>query len=147
MQIPILSGIYADISPDFRTSYPVNMIPVAKTTGISEGYLRPVDGIEEVGNGPGTNRGAILWKDKIYAVMGPNLISIDEAGNIAENLFTVNGTNRVRFTYGFDNLVFQANHNLYLYDGQQPTPFNMVQMKLILILSMHCRFYAMKSTR
>jgi hypothetical protein len=28
MQIPIVSGIFADTSPDLRTSYPVNMLVV-----------------------------------------------------------------------------------------------------------------------
>jgi len=34
MQIPILSGVYANQAADFRTSYPRNMIPVPKKTGI-----------------------------------------------------------------------------------------------------------------
>jgi len=28
MQLPIVSGIFADTSPDLRTSYPVNMLVV-----------------------------------------------------------------------------------------------------------------------
>ena len=42
MQIPILDGIYTDNNSDFRTAYPVNLIPVPKGQGISAGYLRPV---------------------------------------------------------------------------------------------------------
>ena len=49
MQIPILNGIYTDNGPDLRTSYPVNMVPVPKNSGISSGFLRPGDGI--VANG------------------------------------------------------------------------------------------------
>ena len=49
MQISILNGIYTDNGPDFRTSYPVNMVPVPKNSGISTGYLRPGDGL--VANG------------------------------------------------------------------------------------------------
>jgi hypothetical protein len=30
MQIPILNGIYADSTPELRTAYPVNMVPVPK---------------------------------------------------------------------------------------------------------------------
>jgi hypothetical protein len=33
MQIPILSGVYADTSPAPRVSYPVNMQPVSIVTG------------------------------------------------------------------------------------------------------------------
>ena len=45
VQIPILNGIYTDNGPDFRTSYPVNMVPVPKSIGMNEGFLRPADGI------------------------------------------------------------------------------------------------------
>ena len=31
MQIPILDGIYTDNNSDFRTAYPVNLIPVSYT--------------------------------------------------------------------------------------------------------------------
>jgi hypothetical protein len=61
MQIPILNGIYADAAPDFRTSYPKNLVPVPKQTGISAGYLRPADGVVEAGTGPGVGRGGINW--------------------------------------------------------------------------------------
>ena len=45
MQIQILNGIYTDNGPDLRTAYPVNMVPVPKQSGISNGFLRPGDGI------------------------------------------------------------------------------------------------------
>jgi putative ABC transport system ATP-binding protein len=48
MQIPVLSGIYADGDADFRSSYPVNLVPVPKDSGVSQGYLRPADGIVEL---------------------------------------------------------------------------------------------------
>ena len=48
MQIPILDGIYTDNNSDFRTAYPVNLIPVPKGQGISAGYLRPAEGINHV---------------------------------------------------------------------------------------------------
>ena len=56
VQIPILNGIYTDNGPDFRTSYPVNMVAVPKTNGISEGFLRPADGIVANGTGPGQSQ-------------------------------------------------------------------------------------------
>jgi hypothetical protein len=34
MQIPIVSGIFADTSPDLRTSYPVNQLVVPMSSGI-----------------------------------------------------------------------------------------------------------------
>ena len=54
VQIPILNGIYADTGPDLRTSYPVNMVPVPKGNGISNGFSRPADGIVGNGTGPTT---------------------------------------------------------------------------------------------
>ncbi len=117
MNIPILSGIYADVSPDFRTSYPINMVPVSKSTGVSEGYLRPADGIKEItptGDAiEGKSRGAIYWNGKIYSMMGGSLVCIDE-NNVVTSIGSLSGTNRVRFTYGFDYLAFQANNNLYV---------------------------------
>jgi hypothetical protein len=51
MQIPILNGIYTDSTPELRTSYPVNLVPVPKQSGISNGFLRPGDGIVPTAQG------------------------------------------------------------------------------------------------
>ena len=59
MQIPVLAGIYTDNGPDFRRSYPVNLVPVALPNGISNGYVRPADGARIVSTGPGIDRGGI----------------------------------------------------------------------------------------
>ena len=50
--IPILSGISAS-GADFRSAYPVNLVPVPKVQGISQGYLRPAEGIVAVADGGG----------------------------------------------------------------------------------------------
>ena len=63
--IPILNGIYTDDAADFRTSYPINMVPVPKQQGISAGYLRPADGIVELGTGPGIDRGGRRAGDRL----------------------------------------------------------------------------------
>ena len=116
MQIPILNGIYADASPDFRTSYPKNLVPVPKQTGISAGYLRPADGIVEAGTGPGINRGGINWNGMIYRVMGTKLVKIASDNTVTE-IGDVGGTGRVTFTYGFTYLAVASGGNLFLYDG------------------------------
>lgn len=116
MQIPIINGIYADTSPDFRTSYPVNLVPVPKQTGISAGYLRPADGIVEAGTGPGVNRGGINWNGTLYRVMGSQLVSIDEFNNVT-TIGSVGGSGRVTFAYGFTYLAIASGGNLFLYDG------------------------------
>jgi hypothetical protein len=116
MQIPILNGIYTDSSPNFRTSYPVNLIPVPKSTGISEGYLRPADGIVKVGDGPGGNRGGINWNGDLYRVMGSKLVKVNDNGTYSVIGDVGNGP-RVTFAYSFDYLAVAAGNRLYLYDG------------------------------
>lgn len=116
MQIPILNGIYTDETPDFRTSYPRNYVPVPKDQGISKGYLRPADGIEERGSGPGIDRGVINWNGVEYRVMGTNLVRIDSAG-VATTLATIPGAGQVRFDYSFDRLAIAANGSLFYWNG------------------------------
>lgn len=116
VQIPILSGIYADTSPDFRTSYPRNLVPVPKDTGIAQGYLRPADGIAELGTGPGVNRGGIFWNGVLYRAMGTKLVSISK-DNIVTEIGDIGGSGRVSFTYGFTYLAVTSSGNLFLYDG------------------------------
>lgn len=116
MQIPILNGIYTDASPNFRTSYPKNLVPVPKQTGISAGYLRPADGIVEAGTGPGINRGGINWNGTLYRVMGTKLVSIAEDNTVTE-IGDVGTGNRVTFDYGFTYLAIASGGRLYLYDG------------------------------
>ena len=82
MQIPILNGIFTDNGPDFRTSYPVNLVPTPKSNGISEGFLRPADGIIGNGTGPGTDRGAINWNGVCYRVMGSKFCSVAADGTV-----------------------------------------------------------------
>lgn len=116
MQIPILNGIFTDSTPDFRTSYPVNLVPVPKSTGISEGYLRPAEGIVKLGDGPGPNRGGINWRDQLYRVMGTKLVRVAQNGTTTE-IGDVGSGGRVSFTYGFDYLAVASGGRLYLYDG------------------------------
>lgn len=116
MQIPILNGIFTDQSGDFRTSYPINFIPVPKKQGISNGYLRPAEGIDLVGTASGICRGSINWKGVLYAVMGSKLVSISETGTITE-IGDVGHGGTVSLTYSFTHLSVSSNKNLFLYDG------------------------------
>jgi hypothetical protein len=112
MQIPILSGIVAD--GEFRTEYPVNLIPVPKATGISDGYLSPAWGI--VANSTGQDRGGIEWNGKLYRVLGADLCRIESNGGITL-IGTIGGTGRVSMTYGFTYLAVASGGQLWLYDG------------------------------
>ncbi len=118
MQIPILSGIYTDNGPDLRTSYPVNLVPVPKQSGISAGFLRPGDGIVANGTGPGIDRGGINWQGVCYRVMGTKLVTVASNGAVTV-LGDVGGpVNRlVTFDYSFDRLAIASGGRLYYWNG------------------------------
>lgn len=116
VQIPILAGIYTDTLPDFRTAYPVNMMVVPKETGISGGYLRPADGIVQLGTGPGIGRGGIVWNGVPYRVMGTSFGSIAPDGTFT-TLGDVGAGGRCRFDYSFDLLAINSGNRLYYWNG------------------------------
>jgi len=118
MQIPILNGIYTDNGPDFRTSYPVNMMPVPKNSGISSGYLRPGDGIVSNGSGPGVDRGGVSWNGTCYRVMGTKLVTVASNGAVTV-LGDVGGPvdTLVTFDYSFDRLAIASGGRLYYWNG------------------------------
>lgn len=117
MQIAILSGIYANQSPDYRTSYPLNLVPTPKDTGINQGYLRPGDGIVQLGTGPGTMRGSILWNGVVYAVMGAKLVSIGSGGAVTVLGDVGDDGAPVTLDYSFDRLIIASNSNLFYWNG------------------------------
>ena len=113
MQIPILSGVYTDTKADFRTAYPVNMKPIVAGTGISEGYLRPVEGITQTGTGPGVTRGAINWDGVHYRVMGSRICRILLDGTVVDLGDVGDNGKQVSLTYSFDRLAIASNLNLF----------------------------------
>ena len=116
MQIPVLNGIYTDGVSDFRTSYPRNLMPVPKQNGVSEGYLRPAEGIVELGTGAGVERGGINWNGVCYRVMGTSLIKVGSGGSF-EVLGDVGGTGEVTFDYSFDRLAIASGGKLFYLVG------------------------------
>jgi hypothetical protein len=118
MQIPILNGIYADNGPDLRTSYPVNLVPVPKESGISKGFLRPGDGIVSNGTGPGIDRGGINWNGICYRVMGTKLVTVASNGAVTV-LGDVGGpvNTLVTMDYSFDRLAIASGGRLYYWNG------------------------------
>jgi hypothetical protein len=115
VQIPIVNGIYTDNGPDFRTSYPVNMIPVPKSNGISEGFLRPADGLVANGTGPGVDRGGINWNGICYRVMGSKLVTVSSTGVITIIGDVGNNGLLVTMDYSFDRLAIASNEDLFYY--------------------------------
>lgn len=121
MQIPVLSGIYATAAPDLRTALPVNLVPVPKDSGVSNGYLRPGDGIRKLTTGPGTDRGGIEWNGVCYRVMGARLVSVDSTGGVTDHGSVGNNSLPVSLDYSFDDLAIASNENLFYFDGSTIT--------------------------
>lgn len=120
MQIPLLNGIYVDQVADFRTSYPRNLVPVPKETGISKGHLRPADGIELFATGPGTDRGGFNWNGAAYRVMGSKLCKVTAVGTVME-LGDVGPGGTVTMDNGFDRLAIWSGGRLYYWSGSALT--------------------------
>lgn len=116
MQVKILNGIYTTQAGDIRVSYPRNLTPVPAQSGISTGYLRPADGIIEMGTGPGAGRGGIEWNGRCYRVMGTKLVRVENNGTITE-LGDVGAGGEVTLDYSFDYLGVCSGGRWYFYDG------------------------------
>lgn len=118
MQIPIFNGVFTDGGPDLRTSYPVNLVPVPKQSGISNGFIRPGDGIVANGTGPGVDRGGVYWDGICYRVMGTKLVAVASNGTVTV-LGDVGGPvdTLVTFDYSFDLLAIASGGRLYYWSG------------------------------
>lgn len=118
MRFPILSGIYTDSDFDFRTALPVNMEPILKVTGISEGYLRTSEGIDVLqASAPGIDRGGINWNGVCYRVLGSKFCSVSADGSVTQIGDVGTDGKTVSMSYGFHYLAIASNENLFLYDG------------------------------
>lgn len=118
--MPILSGIRADERAEFRTVYPRNLVPVPKAQGISAGYLRPADGVLQIGTGQGVDRGGINWNGRCYRVSGTQLIEVEADGTVTA-LGDVGPGVFCTMDYSFDRLAVASGGNLWLWDGTNLT--------------------------
>ena len=116
MQIPILNGTYTSEAPDIRVAYPRNMQPVPVQSGISNGYLRPAEGIVSAGSAPGMDRGGINWNGRHYRVMGTSLVEVQSDGAVMV-LGDVGAGGYVTLDYSFDYLAIASGGNLFYWDG------------------------------
>ena len=122
MQVPIINGIYTDVTADYRTSYPLNLVPVPKQNGIAAGYLKKADGIElfcgqEKG---GTDRGGINWNGVCYRVIGTTLWQVSEQG-VCTDIGAVTGSEQCSFAYSFDRLGIASGGKLYYLQDDELT--------------------------
>jgi hypothetical protein len=93
-------------------------MPVPKASGISNGFLRPGDGIVANGTGPGIDRGGINWRGECYRVMGTKLVEVSSTGAVSI-LGDVGGpvNELVTFDYSFEELAIASGGRLYYWDG------------------------------
>lgn len=125
-QIPILSGIGAS-GTDFTTSFPLNLIPVVKETGIAQGYLRPAEGIVAIADAAGANRGGVRWRNEHYRVMGSSFVKVSAGGAITV-IGAIAGSNFCTFAESFDYLAINGGNNVYLYNGTTLTQITDVDL-------------------
>jgi len=118
MQIPIIQGVFTDSGPDIRRAYPVNLVPTILPNGLSNGYLRPAEGIVQFTSAsfPGVDRGGINWNGYCYRVLGDTLYRIEADGS-ATSIGNVGPGANCTFDYSFDRLAIASGGNLYYYDG------------------------------
>jgi len=132
VQIPILNGIYTAANSDIRTSYPRNLVPVPKDSNISQGYLRPADGITTLGTYAAVDRGGINWKGTCYRVMGTKLVSISSTGVKTEIGDVQSDGKPVLMDYSFTYLAIMSNAKLWLYNGTTLTQVTDVDLGTVL---------------
>lgn len=132
MQIPILAGVYTDAAAALRVAYPVNMIPVQGQDGITDGYLRPAEGIAPFATGSGSDRAAIVWNGVLYRISGTKLISVSSAGVVVV-IGDVGGTGPARMDFSFDRLGILSGGFLWYYNGSVLTKVTDVNVPAALI--------------
>jgi hypothetical protein len=107
MQIPLATGTYTDSGAEFRTSYPRNLVPVIKETGISKMFMRTAEGLTRFDVAAptlaGFDRGAINWQGVCYRVIGTNFVSVDLNGVVTVIGQVANDGLPVAMAYGYPN--------------------------------------------
>jgi hypothetical protein len=122
MNINIIEGAFVDGDPAFRTKYPHNLVPVIEAQGISQGYLRPGDGIVEFTTYAGFDRGGIAWDgidgtNVLYRVKGSKLVTIDPLGVVVELGDVGNDFKQCTLVYSFDRLAIASDKRLFYYSA------------------------------
>jgi hypothetical protein len=132
MRIPLLSGVVADELAEFKTSYPVNLEPVAVQNKIAAGQLRMTAGSIPFATGPGNDRGGICWNDTLYRVMGTRLVKVAKDGTVTDLGDVGTDFLPAKFDYSFDRLGIRSGTNLYYYDGTALTQVTNVNLGPVL---------------
>lgn len=114
-QLSLLSGVAASQAGEFLQRPPLNLEPVLIDTQISKGQLLMPPGVAHLVNGPGADRGGIIWRGEHYRVMGARLVKL--TGSQLTDIGEVGGNGNVWFAYSFDRLAIGSNNRLYYWNG------------------------------
>lgn len=123
MQVGIISGTTVR-NGEFVTSYPVNLDTKIIDSGVSKGQLVTSRGARKIGNGPGVDRGSIVWKGAHYRVMADKLVSVDSGGEATILADVGYDGAPVGLDYGFDLLAIRSAGRLFYWDGSQRIEVN-----------------------
>jgi hypothetical protein len=104
VQIPLLSGIYTDSNADIRSTYPRNLLPTVKDSGLSKGHLRPSEGLVQAATGIGRDRGGINWFGVQYRVMGTNIVQVSAEGVVLSIGTVIDDGYPAAFAYDYDTV-------------------------------------------
>lgn len=118
-QISILSGITGEAGVDIKASYPINLVPVPRQSGISAGYLRTAEGITRFDSGhpsiTGRGRASIIWNGIAYWVIGSMLCSVQADGSISPIGEVGDDGKDAKMVYSFDRLAIASALALYYF--------------------------------
>lgn len=120
VRVPISSGVVVDPRGVYRRSLPRNLTLEFLGTGISDGFLRPADGIEFYAVSNGLDRGGYVWRENMYRVGGGGLYKYGADGSVGR-LGDIPGVDPVVFDHSFDRLAICADDKLYYCDGESVT--------------------------
>lgn len=114
MQLPVQSGVVVRDGA-FATSYPVNLEPRLVESGLSKGQLVMTRGADTRADAPDTDRGAFIYQEKQYRVMGERLYEVkDNGATIDIGSVGQNGI-PARFAESFDRLAVASAEKLWYY--------------------------------
>lgn len=127
MQLGLARGSYTDAGAEWRTSYPRNLVPTIKESGISQMFLRSAEGLTRFDqNAPvmtGHDRGGINWQGTCYRVIGSNFVSVSASGSVTVLGQVPDDGNPVAMDYGYSNqgIGIVSGKTLWFYTIQLPS--------------------------
>lgn len=130
MQIPIMSAT-AVKGGRFLTDYPINLEPRVIDSGVSKGELVSTRGASLIAQGPGVDRGGIVWNGEHYRVMADKLVRVSGEG-VIETLADVGYDGApVGLDYSFDRLAIRSSGRLFYWNGTERIEVNDPDLGLV----------------